>query len=81
MPSKKQKIIEESITLIQCFSCHKSYIEELMKPVKIKEIYMESYQLCTRYLCENCMQRLKELKFVQISDAERKLKTKENDKE
>jgi len=72
---KENKLNEDlnEIILVQCFSCKKNYVESLMKPIKIKQIFEESYILVKRYLCPECFENLKQVRWVQ----EQNLKDKE----
>jgi len=63
---------EEEICLVKCFSCGKNYFEELMHHIKIKDIFEESYIYVHRELCEDCWERLKQVRFVKSSEQELK---------
>lgn len=60
------------IVLCQCFGCKKNYVQSLMKSIKVKVEEEDSYITCKRYLCENCMKKLEQLKWVQEEESKRK---------
>jgi len=68
----KSKEKEEMIVLGRCFSCKHAYLFKLMKPIILLEPQEDGMVRVKRYLCPDCSDRLKEVKFVMESDLERK---------
>lgn len=71
-PNQLKQETDEEICLVKCFGCGKNYFEDLMHPIKIKDIFQESYIYVHRELCDTCWERLKQVKFVKSSEQELK---------
>lgn len=71
---------KKEIVLSRCFSCHKTYVFELLKPIILVEPMEDGVTRVKRFLCPSCFERLNQFKFVQESELEKKKEVK-NEKE
>lgn len=74
----------DKVTLCKCYICKRTYIFSLLNPIIVKQEFEESYTDIKRYVCEDCLKKLEEIQWVQISDSElkkEKKEVKENGKE
>ena len=68
---------EDIIELSKCYGCRKVYEFSLMKPIILVENQEEGQIKVKRYLCNECNEKFKRLKFIQVTEHKRKEGTKE----